>query len=169
MITETTDGLFILDFKLVKPLSKLPNYNLSRVYYADESANVYKIVRGRNIAKKLNPYTNRDGYVEYVLTDIYGKKKHVLAHRMVAYLFIKKPRNKNYVNHIDGNRSNNTVSNLEWITQSENIKHSYDVLRKNRQKLGKVYEYARRKSIKNRMERYRRVSINDSNRRIQET
>ncbi|EPU3829013.1 HNH endonuclease [Campylobacter coli] len=166
MTTETPDGLFLLDFKEVKSLVKLPNYHLSKVYYADKDANVYKVIRGRNIAKKMNPYVNRDGYVEYVLTDIYGRKKHVLAHRMVAYLFIKKPFNKNYVNHIDGNRANNTVSNLEWTTQSANVKHSYEVLRKNRQKLGKAYEYARENANARRLEKYKRVRLNESFRRI---
>jgi len=47
-------------------------------------------------------------------------------HRLVAQVFIENPENKPYVNHIDSNTYNNAVSNLEWVTQSENMLHSLD-------------------------------------------
>lgn len=53
-----------------------------------------------------------------------GITKRFLVHRLVAELFIPNPDNKPCVNHIDNNGLNNNVSNLEWVTQDENMRHS---------------------------------------------
>ena len=50
------------------------------------------------------------------------------VHRLVALCFIPNLDGKPEINHIDGNRSNNAVSNLEWVTGSENMLHNYRVL-----------------------------------------
>ena len=56
-------------------------------------------------------------------------KKPVYVHRLVAEAFVSgKTNDRCHVNHIDGNRSNNNATNLEWVTRSENMRHSVDVL-----------------------------------------
>lgn len=60
-----------------------------------------------------------------VLLSKNGVKKHFLVHRLIAETFIPKADDRNYVNHKDGNKLNNCVSNLEWCTRSENQIHAY--------------------------------------------
>ena len=72
--------------------------------------------------KILSLYTNpKNGYV-YVYLCKDGKYKNVRLHRLVAENFIDNKNNYPQINHIDGNKTNNVVSNLEWCTASYNIK-----------------------------------------------
>lgn len=60
-----------------------------------------------------------------------GSNKRIYGiHRLVAEAFIPNPENKPQVNHIDGNPANNLLSNLEWVTQSENTRHAVSIGRK---------------------------------------
>lgn len=89
-------------------------------YLIDTNGNVYSTK-----SKRFLKCTNRKGYVKVTLCTN-GVTKDFSLHRLVASTFIPNPNNLPQVNHIDGNKLNNNVSNLEWCTSSQNIKHAYD-------------------------------------------
>ena len=71
-------------------------------------------------------HKRKDGYLYYQL-HIGGKIKKINIHRLVAEAFIEgKSDERNEVNHIDGNKTNNTIYNLEWVSRKENIRHAFD-------------------------------------------
>ena len=72
---------------------------------------------------------NGNGYA-YVSLRKNGKRKHFYVHRLVAEVFLGKPGNNgSVVDHLDHNRRNNAVGNLEWVTQKENINRSKHLMR----------------------------------------
>lgn len=77
--------------------------------------------------KIYSQHKSKSGYMGFCTSN--GKRKSYKLyriHRMVAETFIPNPDNKPYVNHKDGNKTNNNVSNLEWVTASENTKHAFE-------------------------------------------
>lgn len=90
----------------------------------------YKICKTGIIINKFNkilkPCISNSGYLFYNLKEN-GKQKGKFLHRALAFAFINQVNNKQFVNHKDGNKLNNNIENLEWCTQSENTKHSYNL------------------------------------------
>ncbi len=78
-------------------------------------------------AKKISKWSNHRGY-ELVSLHKDSKKIGIPVHIIVAKAFIPNPENKPEVNHKDGNKKNNYVSNLEWVTRKENNDHSLYIL-----------------------------------------
>lgn len=77
-----------------------------------------EIINKRN-GKKVKPQPNGKGYLR---VSIGGKMRFV--HRLVAEKYVPNPENKPQVNHKDGNKLNNSVENLEWVTNMENRQHA---------------------------------------------
>ena len=76
----------------------------------------------------LKTQINRDGYVDIKLKNSQGSTTHTLVHRIVAMLFLPNPDNLAQVDHKDGNKENNDVSNLQWLSKADNIKRNYTEL-----------------------------------------
>ena len=107
----------------------VPEYE--SLYAVSDSGKVKRIKKssGAREGKLLKGSRTKKGYIDVVLSKD-GKPKHFLVHRLVAMAFIPNLKSKSDVNHKDGNPSNNSVSNLEWCSRSENIKHSYSCLKR---------------------------------------
>jgi hypothetical protein len=84
--------------------------------------------------KEMKPYKRKNGGFQISLS-MNGKMKMHHVHRLLAQAFIPNPENKPCINHKDGNRNNNHLSNLEWCTYLENNRHAIDTgLRRGRGK-----------------------------------
>lgn len=73
--------------------------------------------------RTLKLYNNDKGYLKVQLV-IQGRKQTFSVHRLVAMCFIPNPNSKPYINHKDGDKTNNLASNLEWCTAKENDTHA---------------------------------------------
>ena len=105
-----------------------PNYMVSRC--------------GSVIGKSLFPLkqqANRQGYLRVGLY-YKGKRRTAAVHRLVAIAFLENPDGKPEVNHIDKDISNNSVDNLEWVTCKENVAHSIEEYRGERNGFSKLTE-----------------------------
>jgi hypothetical protein len=97
-----------------KTMTEYPNYIITN------DGKVYNSQRKRFLCLKKHV----NGYIGIALTSYDNKRKNFYAHRLVALLFIDNPKNYPEVNHIDFDKTNNKIENLEWISPSGNSKHN---------------------------------------------
>ena len=132
-VTYKENSIHAVNNNLIKrnsKFNKIFNYDLSNgkkikdfeTYYVFPNGNIY------NTKSKilLKPTIKNDNY-QHVGLSKNGKKTDFLVHILVANTFISKPSDKTFINHKDGNKSNNNISNLEWVTNSENILHALNI------------------------------------------
>lgn len=105
--------------------------NISRVrsvdrYVRGKKAGVLALRTSRII---MDQRPSNTGYLRVHLRDrAGGRNKNVLIHTLVLEVFCGPRPDENQCNHKDGNKANNHIDNLEWVTMSQNMRHSVDVL-----------------------------------------
>tara|TARA_Y100000361_G_scaffold133204_1_gene131265 strand:- start:203 stop:970 length:768 start_codon:yes stop_codon:yes gene_type:complete len=103
-------------------------------YYVNKKGQILKTFVWRDGVpdfKLISTFKNGLGYICFSFVDESNineegksKDRRVYLHRVLAAMFVPNPENKNFVNHKDLDRSNNDISNLEWVTHKENLKHA---------------------------------------------
>ena len=89
----------------------------------------YSAKLGQNTNEIIKQHMCADNYLTVKMVNDAGKRVSCKVSRIIARMFIPNdnPEHKTQVNHIDGNKSNNHVSNLEWVTPSQNLQHAFDI------------------------------------------
>jgi hypothetical protein len=107
-------------------MSEVANKEISGfegTYWISLSGQVTSHIRKGSSRGVVKPYLNNRGYM---IVSLYkdGNRTNRSVHRLVASHFIDNPRHLEFVNHINGDKTDNSISNLEWCTSSENSKHA---------------------------------------------
>jgi hypothetical protein len=99
--------------------------NFEGVYEVSDDGQVKRVAPGPRTypGKILTPRPSKKGYLRVVLC-WHGSQRDVFIHVLVAEAFLKRIVDHNQVNHLDGNKANNHVSNLEWTTPKGNMTHA---------------------------------------------
>lgn len=106
-------------------------------YLVASDGKIFSYKNGKKIERKL--VVEKQGYLKVCLYKN-NKPTQIKVHRLVAIAFIPNPLNKKCVNHKDGNKKNNRVENLEWVTHGENKHHSFVFLGEKHWMKGKLGE-----------------------------
>ena len=89
-------------------------------YYIHIDGYIYSKISKKALATRINTNGYKSTTVRYK-----NMWKSFDIHRLIGLYYIENPLNKAEINHIDGNRQNNSILNLEWVTSSENNKHAH--------------------------------------------
>lgn len=105
-------------------IKDIPNFS---GYFADVDGNIYSSKKGNRVKKLTPQFQKQWGYYSLRLIADCGNKKHMTVHRLVAITYLPNTDNLPEVNHKNGNKTDNRLSNLEWMSKSDNIKHAYQI------------------------------------------
>lgn len=105
-------------------LNEFKEINEFEDYMINESGEIISFRRVKPVF--IEGKISYNGYKMVGLRDKNGKRKYIHAHRLVALTFLENPDKLPYVNHKDGNKLSNHVTNLEWVTPSENSIHALE-------------------------------------------
>ena len=131
------------DIKGYEGLYQVSNLgNIKRLKSIVKSNGVYGIKKEKVVKERILKPVNIKNY-QYVKLSKFGVETRFLVHRLVAEAFLENPDNKKEVNHRDGNKQNNKVSNLEFCTHQENCKHRDDNKLRKAPKREKHYLYGK--------------------------
>ena len=82
----------------------------------------YTSPMGNRMKERVAKLRNQDGYLNFDVRSGYRKQKKYRAHRVVAECFLENPNSLEQIDHIDGNKSNNSVENLRWVSVTDNLR-----------------------------------------------
>ena len=99
----------------------IPNFTAYKIDEFCKILSLYNEFYGFEIKQRID----RSGYLTVRLCNN-SLTQTLYVHRIIAKIFIDNNQNKQFINHKNGNKLDNRVENLEWVTHSENIQHAYD-------------------------------------------
>lgn len=126
----------------------LPIIETEGVYQVSSHGNVRSFKQNSTQGRLITPHINGRGYYA-VSIDIKGVRKTVLLHRLVANAFLHNPEKLPVVNHINGDKLNCCVDNLEWCSYSHNLEHAYKTGLKQKSKPPKCCKPVKQYSLNN--------------------
>ena len=101
------------------PIKNYESYN--EINKKGEVRSLHKPTYGYIMQQRID----RGGYYTVRLNKPNRKSSTQYVHRLLGFAYVSNPQNKPMINHIDGNKFNNNIINLEWVTNSENMRHAY--------------------------------------------
>lgn len=75
----------------------------------------------------IHPSVKSNGYKHLTLHSVKGENKTLMIHRLLSLAFVENPNDEDFVNHINGNKLDNRLENLEWVSFERNVQHAFEI------------------------------------------